>query len=544
MYREAKNKNGFTLVEVILVLAVLGMIIAASINPIILGIKGHDVAVKEYDLQSAIRRAVDKTNQVIRYSRAVFAVPETFVSDTSKMDPGWNYLMVSKDGKKIVSMEYVKHDDGNEEFVEKILVPEHKNIRYEMFFEKTSGAAGDTVMDYVIYVYTTDEEGNETSEKIMFETTVETVNSVQVADKGTGIAKGAAPSIALAYRGDGSSATGRNEIVYITLVVDVSGSMNNTPDGEPAIVKDWWGNIIEIRDSRIELVKRALLEGRNKDDNEDDNENYNSMSIIEQFKQENIYVSLVPFSTSANYPSVVENKVSGAKHPIYCPYTGEVYTDNDKEYPKNFSNKHKNNLKDEIDARLKANGGTNTGDGLRRAYYLHKNFRNEMRVDKKIKIHHYMILLIDGESTMETTNKIKWINKGTSRNPKWEKDLENTVYYTQDGNISTTRRDLTETKRLYITGIDGNTFVGNDYVEVVGDLITNFDGGKGIKSYVIGFANGLTPNIKAIGDSLKTKEEFRFNYDDPDFDLEEVFQNIANDIMADYWMVAGPQIQN
>lgn len=557
MYKKAKNKNGFTLIEIVLVLAILGVVIATSINPIILSTKGHDMAVKEYDLQSAVRRAVEKTNQVIRYSRAVFAVPETFVSDISKMDPGWNYLMVSKDGKKIISMEYVRHDDdddddGNDsgEFVEKILVPEHKNIKYKVFFEKNADAAGDTVMDYVIYVYTVDEKGNETSEKIMFETTVETVNSVQVADKGTGISKGAAPSIALAYRGDGSSATGRNEIVYITLIVDVSGSMDSTPDGGQATIKDWWGNIIEIKDSRMDLVKKALIE------------NDNGISIIEQFKQENIYISLIPFSTYANYPDPAKKTSSKKRHPIHDMFNKKVYVISDnnvtkydeieKQIGSGTYNDDKENLKDKIE-RLSANGGTNTGDGLRHAYHLHNDFRTLLKIDEKIKTHHYIILLIDGKSTFETTNKVKWSRPNWYSN--WEKI--SAEYFTDKGNLNVdtttpSGSSPSEYNRLAVSGLDGSKFVGNDYIESIGELITSFDDGKGIKSYIIGYDSDLEENIVDIGEKigtelgegLGTKTCNIFAYSQKDFDLQEVFQDIANDIMADYWMVAGPQIKN
>lgn len=135
MYKRVKNKQGFTVIELIVAIAIASIMIVISINLLRLTNKAHSISLEEYDLQSAIRRATEETNQAARYSRAVFAVPQTFVASTEKMDPDWNYLMVSHDGKRIISMEY-DDSEGKEEFVERVLVPEHKNIRYEIFLKK------------------------------------------------------------------------------------------------------------------------------------------------------------------------------------------------------------------------------------------------------------------------------------------------------------------------------------------------------------------------------------------------------------------------
>lgn len=562
MYKKIQNKRGLTVLELIIAIAIGTILIGVSINLLRMTSLTHSQSLKEYDLQSSIRMATEQTNQIVRYSKAVFAVPQTFVESVDVMDPGWSYLMVSDDGKKIISMEY---NDVTDKFEEKVLVSEQKNIRYEIFFEKDDNAKAPNVMKYVINSYIVDEDGNRTGEKIVHETTVESINAVQVADKGTGINKGAAPSIALAYRSDGQTAgKGRRDLAYITFIVDVSGSMRLLPTDIDANVtvpgKEKSG-------SRMQKVREALngTTGRNAKE-----------GIVKRLeKEENVYVSLVPFSTTANYPEVTENKNSNrnAKHPIYYPYKNEVKSNNSR---------HKTTLSLEITDKLKADGGTNTGDGLRRAYHLHKNFRTTMEVPENTKTHHYMVMLVDGQSTFETTNRVRWQDNGEyvvrKNNSKhydwvvnWVIDANNTTYKMDDGNITTTtyyptttatssgsyntkkvgnttyryygkkRNDATRNS-LTVTG-PGNLFVGTGYVDKMGESIRKFDNNNGIKSYVIGYATGLTHRVEEIGASIGTEPDKIYSYDDEDFDLDEVFESITNDILADFWVVTGPQIQ-
>ena len=104
--RNLRYNKGFTLVELILTIAITSIVIMISANLLILGTKSHKLTVKEYDLQSSIRRVTEETTKIVRYSKAVFAVPQTFISSTNSMDPGWNYFMVSPDKRRIVAMEY------------------------------------------------------------------------------------------------------------------------------------------------------------------------------------------------------------------------------------------------------------------------------------------------------------------------------------------------------------------------------------------------------------------------------------------------------
>ena len=88
---------------------------------------------------------------------------------------------------------------------------------------------------------------------------------------------------------------------------------------------------------------------------------------------------------------------------------------------------------------------------------------------------------------------------------------------------------------------DGNTIINpSQYVNTIGALIESSS--DPIKSYIIGYGTDLSTHIDSIGSAIGTDEDKIYAYDDEGFNLQEVFRNIANDIMADFWLLTGPQI--
>ena len=574
--KKKTGTRGFTLIELILAVALISIVIVLSSNILIFGINSQKLTAKEYSFQSDLRRATEQTNELIRYSKAVFAVPRPFVSTESAMDPGWNYLMVSPDGKRVVIMEY---DDVLEKHVEKIMVDESDGIVYGLSLEKDVSANGDKILKYKINAYNTDEDGNKTNSKLLYETTIETANAIQVVDKGTE----SSPSMALAFRSDGqTSGKGKNQIAYITIIVDTSSSMNNTPSGGGSTDK-------ETRDSRIAKVRNALIgEGSEK-------------GIIQLFSnEENVFISFVPFANTANYPSPHANSIPAGQHPIY-----EVYKDIDENSLLSLISTTK---ADGYDTRKygSSQGGTNTGDGLRRAYFLHETFRARMSamgspISDKDQVHHYMILLVDGETTFETAvytykdngfyidaNKPETIGGKTYKRFNWNTDwtssfksdykLDGNIYldrlssYTPPsdtlilnkkyngtinykssgwfgwsnqsytGNIVEYGKKNDDIDKTVITGNGRSTINNSSYINTIGSMIQGFEDSAGIRSYLIGYADGLTTNINYIGNKIGTETTSRYVYNSKDFNLDEIFKNIATDIMADFWLAAGPQI--
>lgn len=94
----------------------------------------------------------------------------------------------------------------------------------------------------------------------------------------------------------------------------------------------------------------------------------------------------------------------------------------------------------------------------------------------------------------------------------------------------------------FLTGDGSDVITDSGYESAIGSMIKLFESGNGVKSYIIGYAADLSDHIDTIGTKIGTESDHIYGYDDPGFDLDEIFKNIASDIMADFWLVSGPQI--
>jgi hypothetical protein len=198
MYKNITNRQGLTLLEFIIIIAIIGLIIVLGINEFAPGAKEEILNVREYGLRFSMNKTIKQIDQIIKYSGNIRALPRAFVANISRLDPSYSYIMVSSDGKRIMRMEH-----NGTEFIEKeILAKERKNIEYEIFFEKKSGTVNNVVR-YEINVYIIDQKEDTDKRKIVFESSAEPIGISEVVDKGTGIpkkeSKYASPSVALAY---------------------------------------------------------------------------------------------------------------------------------------------------------------------------------------------------------------------------------------------------------------------------------------------------------------------------------------------------------
>ena len=486
-----KNNKGFTLVELILVISILSVIVLISSNGILLMFESHSQTYNEYDLQSSARIISDKVAETIKYSQAVFAVPVEYVEDIDKMDPEWEFIALASDKKSVIQYRF---DSSSMKHEETVLLSAQDNIEYEILFEKKSAsyetedgetvARNDSVLYYSIAAYnlTKDSEGDwvKGNQKIIMESEVKALNALQVVDKGTPLS----PAVALAYRKDDQTyGEGRSHVVKVGLVLDRSGSMAWNPGDD----------YNSSGTSRMEFLKEALI-GTGLD---------GKSGMIAQFAAyPNFEISIVPFSNRA-YP--FSNSVTG------LPF---------------FNAKlNKNDIVFNIDS-LTPSGSTNTGDGIRNAYYNLINF-SVPGYNTNVEEHDFTIILVDGDSTAFSYSSY-------TDETFWGFVIDRNYDYVLDSRNS--YNDTSSTWRTDESGFG--------YVTAMGDKIIDTDKYDGTY-YLIGYVND--PNsagVKNIKDALLIDDERVFLYSDPDFDLSEVFSNIADDIMAKTWLVMGPEIKD
>ena len=488
-----KTKKGFTLIELILVIGLISVVIALAFNMFKFGNVAQTMAITEYDIQSQMRVTAQKINTTVRYSSALFALPE--ITDPNSLK-GWNYItMTNIDengyGDEIVNYVYDGSNPAVPKWEKNIIVERKNNIKYKLNYKKYNPHDEDKLIEFYISVKDTKTgvERNITSE-------LEAFNSLQIVDRGKPLGK---KSTILCYRVDPRPLAAE---AAISMVLDKSGSMekdlNGKSDGE----------------SRIDILKAK------------------ANKMIDSFSEKsNISMNIVPFSTSANNPKTYKNDGSD----------GEAYTANAYDKFLNVS-AHSNKVKDDI-KNIKPKGGTNTGDGIRIAYHnLVKNYN--ANYDPEVNLKNYMIILVDGTSTfysVEKNNSSKYLLDDTQVKYKYEEQYDWYGYligWSISGQVKGKGSGLDEEAEKYI--------------EEIGKKVKGASNIGGIKVYVIGFSNIESDheNLNTIGEATGAFEfpdekdptkKNRFFKATSDEKLEEVFNIIKNDIETELWHVYGPR---
>jgi len=474
-----KNRQrAFTLIELAVGIALITIVITISANSIQLMSQAHELTFNEYELQSAIKQTSSQLSDTIRYSQAVFAVPISYVEDTAKLDPEWDYITLSPDSRSVIKYSY---DTATSRHITEVLVEPQDNVEYEIVFEKQSATQqvvngstvilNDNVLFFSVIAYLTEinEDGDliRTDQKITFQSEVKAVNALQVVDKGTLLS----PAVALAYRQDDKTyGEGRSHVIKVSLILDTSGSMAWIP----GVDNDYPGT---GESSRLTFLKKALI-GNGLDGNS---------GIIAQFAAlPNFEISIVPFANRASYILNSSNNL---------PFFN--------------ASLEKSEIVTKVNA-LTANGSTNTGDGIRLSLYNMLSF-DTTGYNENVEEHDFTIILVDGDS-----NYYSWVNRsGTIYYHRWN----DTTYNVDSGN-------------------------GFTYVTRLGDTIRNEFAYTG-DYYLIGYVtNPSSAGVANIKSALNIPDDQVFLYSDSNFNLSEVFANIATDIMAKSWLVTGPQIKD
>jgi len=432
-----RSKKGVTLVELIIVSALVIVVMSLGLNLLLFGNKAQAVSTDEYELQTAARIASETTNKIVRYSTAVFTINESSFREDN-LTAGWNYFGISPDKTEIVQYTY---DAVNKTHIKTAVISAQTGMTYRLRFWKNDKSNDNKLLSFAIEAI----KDGSAVKKIDIDTQLEALNSLQVIDRSTL----SDPATALAYRSDE-----RPMAIYgaISMVLDRSGSM------------DWdiyGNNTYTESNKRISILRTEAAK------------------LVNAFaKEQNISISLAPFSTSGNS-------------------VGPFYS----------SSNETGSLIGAISG-LSANGGTNTGDGMRRGYYQIVNF-NLNHSDMTCK--NYMIILVDGVTTYYTSRS------GS--------------YYLADGAIN-------ENYDVHGYGSSLDPY-GTQYVDRVGNLIRSY--ANGIKTYVIGFSakyNDLG-SIQDIANAAGTDAGNVYQYAS-DRDLGVIFEAIRKDILNDLWVINGP----
>lgn len=462
MKRISKN-TGMTLVEIIVATALLGLVVLGSYAIVNFARLYLDKSQTEYEFQFSTRYALQKTSDVIRYSTAVFTIPESSFS-ADNLDTGWDYIGIvdTADGEEIVKYTY---DSVSDSHIESVLVPAQQDVRYEFVFTKVNPSDEDSLLEFSIKSYpagSVDEHG-ESAAAVTITSEVNAQNSLQIIDLSSPPYD---PAVAIAFR---SEERVKSVVGHVAMVLDTSGSMAWGLDGNTTP---------SPTDSRIYALRTQAA------------------ALITKFATEdNIDVKLVPFNTSANDSDNSAYVFRNAK-------TGQAA------------------LLTAVSG-LTADGGTNTGDGLRRAYWALYNHNQE--VGTGVRASNYLIILVDGVTTFAS------VKSNTDRS-----------YVTQDGAVNEGYLDTSpkDTVNGQIAGNGANLDAkGTAYVNLVGtDYIQGF-----ARVYVIGFS-AKTSELNSVNDIAAACGSDNVYRADSATALGTVFSAIEEDIVNDLWYLQGPKL--
>jgi hypothetical protein len=412
---------------------------------------------------------MQETSSIVRYASAVFTIPtSSFRADN--LAEGWDYIGIqpvvitpAQDGNPaVLGNEVVQYtfNSTTKAHMPVVLLAAQVGVDYEFVFNRVDPQSSDTLLQFTVQSIPNGSVDEFGLPKAQL--TVITEVEARNSLQVVDLSTPIDPAIAIAFRRQDRSVS---VVGHVAMVLDNSGSMADNLAGNNGTP------------SRISILKTE------------------TQTIVNSFAQEsNIDISLIPFATSANDPYPFYNA-----HDSLSSLTGIINGFN-------------------------AIGGTNTGDGLRRAYWNLKTHAAE--VPSNVTVKSYVIVLVDGVTTFAS------VISNTNRSFVVDNRNVNEGYLDRSGENSSSGQ------------IAGNgTYLdakGTGYVNLIGAML---DSNSFSKVYVIGFSS-IHSELDSVNDiaaacGAPSDRVFRA---DSQTALDIVLTTIRQDIVNDLWYLQGPPL--
>ncbi|MCK9442991.1 MAG: VWA domain-containing protein [Tissierellaceae bacterium] len=528
---KSKKAFGFTLIELILTIALFSLIVLIGFSILNISSKPLTIVNMEYNVQSNIRGTISSISNYIEKSSAIFIHADiepvftdndlfSIADDTNeviKLDDnfintqnsskkneflsaiekykGWNFLVFSDDGKELREFTY-KTENGKGYYELRRIINRQtvdgKDIVYNLEFKKNSPELYDNLISFIL-------KGNlENEDYIEITTEMKAYNSLQVVDR-SGYEQGRV----LFYKENLESQAA------VAMVLDTSGSMKDKTIYEGQNIK------------KIDALKKS------------------SKKLINSFAGlNNTELSIIKFNTNANNPNILK------------PVSSNI-----------------SSLLQEID-KLVEGGGTNIGDGIRRAYHILKGYNDTSLAHEEA--YKYLIILMDGVPTYGSVNNKSYeykefdqdkgtiLDEGNGNLYYLYKTLSKTSgtiwnrttvpyewhyrrpsnYKLTDGNVSSSNLIGTGTEN------DENIVYGMGYITRIENELINI---KNLKVFLIGLFTDLGEDSKEIKyfnmikDVLSKPDREVDGFITTDGDkLNMAVTQIEESILGNYWRIYGP----
>ncbi len=502
-----RERRGFSLVELCIVLAVMSLVVMLSVSLLSLSMRGFtasrqmmDVAMQDADFAARICTAVRK-------SGTSFTIPErSFTED--KLTAGWNYLglmhdvripaSASRTGQEISSADalvYIEYAGDLEPsglpdnavvlhtadgyFIQYIIGHNYTDSvgvthTYSLVFTPTDpeNHAAQTIS----YSFRTS-SGEEDRTGVAIETVLEAVNAIQVVYQGSA----SNPAMAIAFRSDFiptlsagaiSSSKLRGTVI---LVLDVSSSMTATSGGQ----------------SRISVLKST------------------AKAFIDELSENNeLNILITVFSGFANKLTDFDSRVC----PSPCLTLANAYDDHDR-------------LIKTIDG-VKTAQYTNLGDGLRVVY--HELEKHPEIMEDPI----FLLVLTDGEVNASTC-----VKKASSGGWGYWGGYNQVSYGESDFYYGSDTYTGSSFENRYVCNYQSTATLGRKYFQYFGRLINDK---YQPQTYLVSMYSGMSDGDKRALQQVFTSSEA---FDASSLtQFTEVFEQINQNIASAMWAFEGPRL--
>lgn len=369
------KRKAFNLVEVMIAVALLGIVSLGLVVLLKLPIDVNIYSEKEYNVQSDLRISSETVNGVVRDATAAFLLTK----NDNKFTKGWNYFICEEEDGKSKIVVYEWKDTAH---VKRVLaeIPA-KEVEFSVEFEKSS--------DGNLLKYNLLAKDISRNKDYKIETELKPLNAFNITDEST-VNKSLNPprkvANCLAYRTDRPKPDKEDEgyhHVSVSFVLDTSGSMEkNLANGDPS----------SNSDSRIYKLKQQLISF--------------FATMKAQDKGGIVDVRLYPFSFYMAYNTATEGNInmdSGTLRTMGTAKNDNRFFQYGEKYGsfQNIKSTDLSILNNMVDS-LTPGGATNVGDGIRHAYHGIKEYEEKIRKQpggKNKRIKHYLFVLTDGVPT-------------------------------------------------------------------------------------------------------------------------------------------------
>lgn len=509
------RRRGYTLTELAFSMVLMGFVLALGVSVTIL-VSRASVGV---EMQTTIVREDSRfaaaLNEAIQKSTTAFTIPEKSFTE-EKLTAGWCYLGLmenvhipaafSRTGEEmtadqaLVYIEYIgteapssvpsdcnllSNTDGF--FYQKILGhsftdslgTEHRFTLEFLPTDPTDTSAQSITYEFESVAVSNSGVGVDEWTSLDVDTMLTALNAIQIVYKGSP----ANPAVALAYRrdfmpSDSAEQGGGMPAATVVMVLDTSGSMDQRLGGK----------------TRMEALK----------------ENVRSFAA-ELAKNHKLNMLIIPFASYAGSTGNGFNTTTGVTNgtPWSGPFVFNVSTGES-------SPPSRVNLNSRIDS-LSSSGGTNVGDGLRRAYYELGNWERSCGDEGIGKVS--LILMTDGEMNACSVDSYRsnWWGDGTVGNYYTGSNLR-PPYIVYDGMHSRACE------------------YAREYAEIWAQrIMTDYSA----EAYLISLGNGMSRADKDMLESVFGTTTFDA---DSLTDFSEAFTSIAAGVEESLWAFEGPRL--